>query len=41
VGQPFARDEGFVLLAAWAQLLALIALLLHYVLQPTRSGERD
>jgi hypothetical protein len=33
-------DEGLVLLAAWAQLLLLIALLLHYVLQPNRSHDQ-
>jgi hypothetical protein len=32
-------DQGLVLLAAWSQLLLLIGLLLHYVLQPNRDND--
>jgi hypothetical protein len=30
--------EGLVLLAAWAQWLLLVGLLLHFVLKPTDRG---
>jgi hypothetical protein len=36
-GQMAEVNEGLVLLAAWAILLALVGLLLHYLLRPRQD----